>query len=125
MATCLRCSECRKTFTPSTTTGARQKVCGPECRRRRDRRLARRRRLNELTEYREDERRRQRVHRAKGREGSQGPVCHAPASGCKLLDLREKVVVFVDRALARSRASLLRDLAEVMPEASDLLARTG
>lgn len=42
-----------------------------------------------------------------------------------MLDLREKVVVFVDRALARSRASLLRDLAEIMPEASDLLARTG
>lgn len=100
-------------------------MCGPECRRRRDRKLARRRRQDELTEYREDERRRQRVHRAKRREESVGSVCHAPASDCKLLDLREKVVVFVDRALARSRASLLRDLAEIMPEARDLLAGTG
>jgi hypothetical protein len=59
------------------------------------------------------------------REGAEGSACHAPASDCKLLDLQEKVVVFVDRALARSRASLLRDLAEIIPEASDLLARTG
>lgn len=123
--TCARCSECRKTFTPSARAGAKQKVCSPECRQRRDRTLARRRRRRELVEYREDERRRQRAHRAKRPEESEGGGCHAPASDCKLLDLQEKVVVFVDRALARSRASLLRDLAEIIPEASEFLARAG
>jgi hypothetical protein len=95
------------------------------CRRRRDRKLARRRRGKELAEHREEERRRQRTHRAKARERSEGAECHAPASGSKSSDLREMVVVFVDRALARSRASLLRDLAEIMPQTRDLLADTG
>jgi hypothetical protein len=39
--------------------------------------------------------------------------------------MQEKVVVFVDRALARSRASLVRDLAEIMLRESESLADTG
>jgi hypothetical protein len=123
--TCPRCSECRKSFTPSVTTGARQKVCSSRCRVRRDRKLARRRRGKELVDHREEERLRQQARRTKRGERPEGSGCHAPPSGSKSLELREKVVVFVDRALARSRASLLRDLAEIMLRESETLADTG
>jgi hypothetical protein len=39
--------------------------------------------------------------------------------------LQAKVVIFVDRALARSRASLLRDLPEILLRESESLANTG
>jgi hypothetical protein len=120
-----RCSECRKTFSPSVGTGARQKVCGAACRAKRDRKLARRRRVRQLEEHREDEAARQRVHRARVRASAEGPSCHAPASGAKLLKLREKVAVLVDRALAMSRATLVRDLAEIVPRGGENLADTG
>lgn len=123
--TCHRCSECRRTFTPSVRAISSQKVCSAECRRRRDRKLARRRRDEELEAFREDERGRQRAHRAKRREGSERENGHAPACGCKQRDLQAKVVIFVDRALARSRASLLRDLLEILLRESELLADTG
>lgn len=40
-------------------------------------------------------------------------------------DFRRNMVQFVDRALARSRASLLRDLAEFLPRSGGLLAEPG
>ena len=123
--TCLRCSECRKSFTPSVTTGERQKVCSRRCCVRRDRKLARHRRGKELVEQREEERLRQRVHRTKRGERAEGSGCHAPPSSSKSRELQEKVVVFVDRALARSRATLVRDLAEIMLRESESLADTG
>lgn len=123
--TCHRCSECRRTFTPSVRAISSQKVCSAECRHRRDRKLARRRRIEELEAHREDERVRQRAHRAKRRGGAECAHGHAPASGRKQLDLQAKVVIFVDRALARSRASLLRDLPEILLRESESLANTG
>jgi hypothetical protein len=40
-------------------------------------------------------------------------------------DFQRNMVQFVDRALARSRASLLRDLAEFLPRSGGLLAEPG
>ena len=121
-----RCSECRRTFTPEPTAGMRQKVCGVTCRAVRDRKLARGRRRAELVEHREDERERQRLHRAKGSGRGEGrPPCHAPPSASKVQEVRGKVALFVDRALAQSRASLLRDLAEIMSEKPNFLVDTG
>jgi hypothetical protein len=120
-----RCSECRKPFTPEPRTGARQKVCGPICRAARDRKLARRRRRKDVDGHRADERERQLLHRAKARAAPEGANCHAPAAAAKRLELQAKVIQFVDRALRRSRASLLRDLAEIVPRAREFVADTG
>jgi hypothetical protein len=110
---------------PSPRALLTQRVCGAACRAHRDRKLARKRRRSELAEHREDEATRQRAHRHKAREGRVGPGCHAPASRDKMPDFQRNMVQFVDRALARSRASLLRDLAEFLPRSGGLLAEPG
>src|SRR5690606_14709183 len=118
----LRCSECRKSFLASATTGSRQKVCSAPCRVLRDRKLARLRRLREVAEYRADEAARQRACRARAR--SREP-CHAPPSSANQLKFQKELEVFVDRALGRSRATLLRDLAGIVPYSPLILADTG
>lgn len=87
-----RCSECRRTFVPARSARNHQLVCGPDCRAKRRRRLARRRRSEEVQDYRVDERERQRKCRQKCREAAvvsrvggerADPVAatgHAPAS---------------------------------------------
>jgi hypothetical protein len=99
-----------------------QCVCGASCRAQRDRKLAKRRRRAELVEHRADERQ---VHRAKALDGADRPGRHAPASDGKSLEVQAKIEVFVDRVLARSRASLVRDLAGIVPLTRDSLADTG
>jgi len=120
-----RCGECRKTFTPSPTAAERQRVCGESCRLARRRKLARDRRAADLAGYREDERARQRVHRAKARDAPAGAVRHAPGKPPKGWKAPVKMVQFVDRALALSRASLLRDLRQIVGDLRNSLADTG
>jgi hypothetical protein len=60
MALRRRCTECRCSFTPSPRALATQRVCGSECRAARDRKLARKRRREDLDAYREDEQLRRR-----------------------------------------------------------------
>ena len=112
MSTRKRCSECRKTFTPSPRARSRQRVCGAECRARRDRTLARQRRRAELHAYRADERERQKTHRASPLEAA----CNAPASASNPLKLQKKIGRIVARTLALSRASLMRDLPRIYGE---------
>jgi hypothetical protein len=85
-------------------------VCGKDCRKARDRRLARARRRRDRDEARVDERERQRTSRKARRKAE----CHAPPSArkCPLSD--KEVRQFVDRALERSRATLVRDLRGVL-----------
>jgi len=101
-------------FTVAASARATQQVCGSACRRGRDRRLARQRRRRDLDEARADERARQRASRVRrAEEAATGATaasgCHAPPSASKLLLSRQEVTEFVDRALARSRATLVRD----------------
>jgi hypothetical protein len=105
MAACRRCAECRKTFTPARSARSTQRVCSKACRKRRDRKLARARRRRDLDDARIDDRARQRVRRE-----HLAAKCHAPASPRKCPLSPKEMRQFVDRALARSRASLLRDL---------------
>jgi hypothetical protein len=89
-----KCSECRKWFRPGATAAGHQKTCCEKCRRERRLRLSRKRRLADLEAYREEEKHRQRRHRAgvtpkaKGDaapSGGHAPAsecCHAPASEC-------------------------------------------
>lgn len=101
-----RCAECRRTFTPAASAVATQRVCSASCRAARDRAQARVRRVRDLEGARHDERERQ----AASRKRRAAADCHAPASDAKLLKSREEARRFVDLVLARSRATLQRDL---------------
>ena len=106
MAACRRCAECRKTFKPAPSARTTQHVCCEACRATRDRRLARARRRRDLEDARCDERERQRL----SRETRAAAGCHAPPSARKCPLSPQEVRQFVDRALGRSRATLVRDL---------------
>lgn len=113
-----RCSECRQWFHPAGSAAKHQVVCGPECRKTRNRRLARERRSRSLQDHRVEERERQRRCRERRRasgsasrsraspEGSR----HAQASGLNLADLQAKVEEVCDRVARESRASLQREI---------------
>jgi hypothetical protein len=94
-------------------------VCGPACRKTRDRELARKRRDRDRDGYREDERRRQADRRAQKRaagSGVTGPAVtsrHAPPSTANLLDLQKKLLEDWDRQAALSRATLVKGLARI------------
>ncbi len=101
-----RCAECRRTFTPAASAVATQRVCSAACRAARDRAQARGRRVRDLDGARLDERERQGACRKRLAAAD----CHAPASEAKEPRSREEVRRFVDLVLARSRATLQRDL---------------
>ena len=106
-----RCTECRKIFLAAASARATQRVCGVACRGTRDRKLARARRLRAPDEARTDERERQRASRARRREAS---GCHAPPSSSKCPRFQGEVGRLVDRALAPSRATLVRDFEGIL-----------
>jgi hypothetical protein len=82
-----KCSECRKWFRPGATAAGHQKTCCEKCRRERRSRLARKRRLADLEAYREEEKHRQRRHRAGVTSKAKGDAapgsCHGAASGSR------------------------------------------
>jgi hypothetical protein len=109
-------------------------VCGPACRAARDRKLARARRRREIEDYRADERERQRQSRqarrakarsAEARSVEANPVGHAPPSAAKQRQLPPEVVELVERAVDRSRASLMRDLLRFWPSRGESVAASG
>lgn len=81
-------------------------MCGPACRVRRRRKLARRRRIQDLQDQRADERDRQR----RCRESRRGRACHAPPSTLKPALLRAEMLEIWDEAMALSRTTLVRRL---------------
>jgi hypothetical protein len=99
-------------------------VCGPACRAARDRKLARRRRRDDVDGYRADELRRQRdarAARAKARGVDPPRDGHAPASSAKSLEVQEEIARIVDRAVEVSRATLQRDLSRKWPRFREIL----
>jgi hypothetical protein len=116
-----RCMVCRRWFFPAASARETQLVCCEECRRKRDRALARARRLQELDRYREDECERQRkCRRARRDRMGVGPArvrvteCHAPPSVAKSREAQEKVLETWDEFAALSRATLERKLGEIL-----------
>ena len=110
MAASCRCAECRTTFIAEPSARDTQRVCGKVCRKARDLRLARARRRRDLDDARADERERQRTSRKARTEAG----CHAPPSMRKCPLSNKEVRQFVDRALERSRATLVRDLRGIL-----------
>lgn len=112
-----------------------QKVCCKACRKRRNRKLARKRRRAQPKEYRQDEVLRKRAQRQREREEESRPraltadpesasrqtlgVCHAPGSASNLAEVLDKIDKIVDETFAMSRARLRRELeAMVLKSAS-------
>ena len=110
MAASCRCTECRRTFTAERSARDTLRVCGKACRKARDRKLARARRRRDLDDARADERERQRTSRKARADAG----CHAPPSTRKCPLSAQEVRQFVDRALERSRATLVRDLRGIL-----------
>ncbi len=119
----IRCTVCRTTVPAAPTAGDSQKVCGKECRKKRNRMLASKRRQARLAEYRQDEVKRKREQRARekaarraltaGQESAarqDSQPCHAPGSVDNLPKVLAKVDQIVDEALAMSRARLRQEL---------------
>lgn len=67
-----RCTVCRGWYQPHGCAQAKQKTCSEECRRKRQRQLARKRRAADVQEHRVAERERQRRSRAKRRQADAG-----------------------------------------------------
>ena len=118
-----RCAQCRKRFVPHPAASAKQRVCGPACRALRDNALARRRRALDLDEAREDERLRQRKHRAAARTPGDAPEQppdpppgHAPPSGDNPVKLQRKLLQIWDEEATLSRARLQRRFAKILAE---------
>jgi hypothetical protein len=127
----IRCSVCGTTVPASPSAGSSQKVCGKECRKKRNRRLARKRRQERLAEYRQDEVRRKRQQRAREKEARrrltsgqecaarrESEPCHALGSVGNLPEVLAKVDQIVDEALAMSRARLRVELERMLLSAA-------
>jgi len=127
----IRCVVCRATVVACPTAGSAQKVCGAQCRKKRNRMLARKRRKAHLTDYRQDEVQRKRDQRAREKaarraltQGLQCAAwqdlerCHAPGSVGNLPEVLAKVDQIVDEALAMSRARLRRQLERMILSAA-------
>ena len=121
----LRCTVCRHWYRPSTTATTLQKTCSITCRRRRRRRLARARREHNLQDYRVDERMRQRAsrHRRKKKKAVAAPAetletADASRAGLQpqVADLERFVRQSVDKALERSRPTLIRQLTALLAD---------
>lgn len=128
-----RCVECRRRFEPASSARATQRVCGPDCRRLRDNRLAKRRRTRDLDEARADERERQRKHRAAHPTHAPAadlaappePPCHAPPSGAIPPKIQRKILEVWDRESALSRARLEQRLADILAGSAPPRGRSG
>lgn len=105
-------------FTPSPHGKSTQRVCGAECRAKRDGKLQRARRRREIDDHRADERERQRASRARRREAT----CHAPPGESKPSKVQDKSEQNEARAKAMSRATLARQLADLMPLLNQIVA---
>lgn len=121
----LRCTVCRHRYRPYVTAITLQKTCSIACRRRRRRRLARARREHNLQDYRVDERTRQRASRRR-RKKKKAAVAQAETreSGDlsragfqpQATDIEKFVRQSVDKALERSRPTLIRQLTALLTD---------
>ena len=126
----IRCTACGKTVPAAPSAGDSQKVCGQQCRKKRNRKLARKRRQARLADYRQDEVKRKREQRARekarraltvGQEAASrqdSEPCHAPASVDKVAKGRDKVDQILDDFWEVSRARLREEIERVILSAA-------
>lgn len=126
----IRCSVCRTTVPASPSAGSAQKVCGKECRKKRNRMLARKRRQARLADYRQDEVKRKRDQRAleearRALTASQESAarqdsepCHAPGSARNRAKGGDKIDRILDEFWEVSRARLRQELERMILSAA-------
>lgn len=124
-----RCTECRRWYRPSRTATGSQKTCSRACRKKRQCKLAKRRRLNELDEYRSDERLRQASHRERQRaervnEAQNRSSSRATLSALEAI-LRGQIVASWDRQMALSRTRFERQIGHLLGRAGANLRQAG
>lgn len=111
-----RCRSCRKLFYPDACAQQNQKTCNRECRTKRRRRLAKRRRERNLQDYRVEERERQRKHRKERQVAQTVSRADVPDEVSRSgLSVKPAVIGRVilknwDKQARLSRAGLQRDL---------------
>lgn len=107
-----RCTVCRDWYQPHGCARAKQKTCSKECRRKRQRKLARKRRAADVQEHRVAERERQRRSRAKRRQAERDagtqPAETAPETAPERCDAeaRSRSVTAGEESLSRARLGL-------------------
>lgn len=94
----------------SPAAGKKQRVCSRQCRVGRRRKLARKRRREDVDNARAEERARQRQWRLGCLTGGSGEECHAPGSACKSLELQAQIRQILDGPFRVSRARLDEEL---------------
>jgi hypothetical protein len=124
-----RCTECRCWFVPCGSATHSQKVCSQTCRRKRQRKLARRRRRADLEGFRAEERVRQQVHRERLRderliEADEPAVSRATLSAPEAV-LRDQIVESWDRQLLLSRATFARRVSLLLGRERKKLGQPG
>lgn len=111
-----RCTVCRRWYHPSIKAASFQNTCSKQCRLKRRRRLARARRERNLQDYRVDERERQRASRRRRKKKAASTETGDPAAVSRAgllsqpMNLQQLVRESVDKALEKSRATLIRQL---------------
>lgn len=128
-----RCTMCRKWYRPDPRTFHHQKTCGSKCRGRRRRWLARKRREQDLDLYREDERHRQRVCRARRREadGQGGGFTAVDPSRSRagiileVIELEEEILEIWDKSVGLSRSWLKRQLVQTLKDTAKSWDKVG
>jgi len=124
-----RCTECRRWFRPSRTTGQSQKTCSPSCRQSRRRKLSRRRRKRDIDGYREDECRRQTDCRERRRSQGGRAEKRAAASRATLsqqkASLSGEIRKSWDTAVEASRATFELEVRKLIEKSSEKWDRLG
>jgi hypothetical protein len=115
-----RCSECRRWFEPAATAVNTQKVCCQDCRLIRRRRLARRRRQQNLKQYREQEAQRQRDWRGFKQEPASSEV--GPPTGSDAQSSEAAQTSSPDRVQVEGCTSGAEMAAQSPAESRDLTA---
>jgi hypothetical protein len=124
-----RCIECRRYFVPLPMARHNQKTCCEECRVHRKRKLAKRRRANDLEGFRADERERQKEHRARQKgcakkTGKQPPMSRATLSPREAI-LRAEIVKNWDKAIDLSRAGFQRQISLLLGREAKIIGQAG
>jgi len=110
MSTRCRCTECRRRFNASPAAEKKQRVCSRKCRASRRRKLARKRRREDIDNARAEERERKRQLRGDRATGSTDGKCPEPGSAGNSLKIQVQIRQILDGPFRVSRARLDEEL---------------
>jgi len=122
-----RCHSCRKWFRPKPSSETHQKTCSAECRRKRLRVLAKRRRERALESHRKGDRQRQKKCRERRRAAGLTVTPSVSRSGLSSQPLALDGVIgqTLDKLFALSRSTLLAELRRAFGEIGHSLGQGG